>query len=64
MNARTKILVDLALSKAKSEDKKNNFSRDGRLQDQKLNLCVHNLQDQPEPSNSSTKNPTSKLFHT
>lgn len=63
MNARAKILVDLALLKAKSEDKKNNFSRDGGLQDQQLSLCVHNLQDQPQPPTSSTNNPTSKPFH-
>lgn len=60
MNARTKILVDLALAKAKIEDKKNHFSRDG---DQQLSFCVHNLQDQPQPSTSSTNNPTSKFFH-
>lgn len=63
MNARAKIFVDLALSKAISEDKKNNLSRYGGLQDQQQSLCVHNLQDQPQPSTSSTNNPTSKLFH-
>lgn len=52
MNARTKILVDLALGIARSEKKE--------IREDDDTLDVHNLQQQPS---TSTNNNTSKLFY-
>lgn len=54
MNARTKLLVDLALSKARSKNERENIGESTSTSNQP------NLQDQPL---TSTNNDTSKILH-